>query len=66
MEVISNITSLLKPFEVIHTTGISVKNDTYMVENYIIGSKNWQSAMDLADSIGKIQNISQCAIEVIE
>ncbi len=66
VKVISSITSLLKPFEVIHTTGISVKNDTYIVENYIVGSNNWQSAMDLVDRIGKIQNISLCSIEVIE
>ena len=65
-KIVTEIASLLKPFEIIHTTGLSLKNEMYMVENYISGNNKWQSAIELAERIGKLQKINHCTIEIVD
>lgn len=65
-QIVSQIASFLKRIETIHTTGICVKNDKFIIENYLAGKNIWDEAIELAFKINKITEVEKCSIEVIE
>lgn len=59
----------LKSYTVVHTTGLSEKNDMYSVEYYFKGSDEpfqWENFVKLIDRINEGSNFIYCEGELIE
>ena len=64
--ILSKITVLLANNQTIHTTGLSQKEEIYVVENYLVLSQKWTEIQSLVEQINKIPEVKHSQIIMVK